>query len=91
MKKTLAFLSAAAFALLIGRGAHALTLTPPAAEISAKPGETTQVVAKLYNETNEVLDLKPTAMSFTAKNEQGQPDFFDDKTGLDLQHWLSFP
>lgn len=91
MKKFLCPAFALAAAMLIGRSALALTLTPPTAETAAKPGETVQIVAKLFNETSESMDLRPGAMSFAAKNEQGQPEFFDDKTGLDLQHWLSFP
>ena len=69
--------------------ARALTLSPPTVEVSAKPGEKVEVVAKLYNEGNTILDIRPEVSSFTSKNETGQPDFFDDKSGLDLQHWIT--
>ena len=92
MRKAFLIPSIALVAVLgFGFGAHALTLSPPTSEISAKPGETVPIVAKLFNETNEALTLQPSVMSFTSKNENGQPDFFDDKTGLDLQHWISVP
>jgi hypothetical protein len=78
-------------ALAISHGARALTLSPPTSEITAKPGETVQVVAKLLNETNVSLTLKPGVFSFTAKNETGQPQFYDDSSGLDLQHWINVP
>jgi len=84
-----------AVAALLGAGwlraANALTLSPPTVEISAKPGETAQVVAKLYNEGKESLVIKPGVLSFGTANESGQPNFFDDKTGLDLQHWITVP
>jgi hypothetical protein len=92
MKKTLGSLI---IALALGFGlthaASALTLSPPNAEITAKPGETTEVVAKLYNESKEALAIQPGVLSFDTKNESGQPNFYDDKTGLDLQHWITLP
>lgn len=92
MNKTVSSLFAAAIlALAVGHSAKALTLSPPTVEINAKPGEVVQVVAKLYNDTASVLDIKPGALSFTSKGERGQPDFFEDKTGLDLQHWITVP
>ena len=92
MRKTSLILPAAFLALLcFGFNAKALTLSPPTEEITAKPGESVDIVAKLYNETNAALTLQPGDLSFTAKNETGQPDFFDDKTGMDLQHWIAVP
>ncbi len=92
MRKAFLIPSIALVALLgFGFGAKALTLSPPTSEITAKPGEKVEVVAKLFNETNTALTLQPGVFSFSSKNESGQPDFFDDKTGLDLQHWISIP
>jgi len=92
MKKSFLIPSIAIIALLgFGCGAKALTLSPPTVEITAKPGEKVEVVAKLFNETNAALDLQPGVYSFSSKNESGQPDFFDDKSGLDLQHWIVVP
>jgi hypothetical protein len=93
MKK---FIGSAILALVFGfglaHGAHALTLSPLTFEITAKPGETQDVVAKLYNENKtESLVIKPGVMSFKTKDETGQPDFFNDTTGLDLQNWISLP
>lgn len=92
MRKALLIPSIMLLALFgFGFGAKALTLSPPTTEIVAKPGETVEVVAKLYNETNAALAIQPGVFSFSTKNESGQPDFFDDKTGLDLQHWITLP
>jgi hypothetical protein len=94
MRKTL-LVASIALAAVLGSGlmhaANALTLSPPTAELSAKPGETAAVVARLYNEGAEALVIQPTVLSFNSKDETGQPNFYDDKTGLDLQHWISVP
>lgn len=71
--------------------ADALTLSPPAVEINAKPGETVEMVAKIFNEGDSPIVIQPVTYSFTSKNETGQPDFYDDQGGLDLQHWISVP
>jgi len=73
------------------RPASALTLSPPTAEITAKPGETAEVVVKLYNEGKEALTIEPGVLSFNTANENGQPNFYNDKTGMDLQHWITLP
>jgi len=92
MKKTLgSLIIALALGFGLSHAANALTLSPPNAELSAKPGETTEVVAKLYNEGKETLTIEPGALSFNTANESGQPNFYDDKTGLDLQHWITLP
>src|SRR5512133_1653256 len=92
MRKAFLVSSLALVAVLtLGFGAKALTLSPPTVEISAAPGESAPIVAKLFNETKEALTLQPTAAAFSSKNENGQPDFFDDKTGLDLQNWITLP
>jgi len=92
MKKASLLLVAAAIAIVgFARPADALTLSPPTVEINAKPGETVRVVAKLFNEGTREMVVVPSALSFTSKNETGQPDFYDDESGLDLQHWISLP
>lgn len=83
------------FALVINAGfafkASALTLSPPTIEVSVKPGENVQMVAKLFNDTGAALTLQPAAMTFAAKNETGQPDFIDDQSGIGLQSWIDIP
>ena len=92
MKKILgSLIIALALGFGLSHAANALTLSPPTVEITAKPGETTEVVAKLYNEGKEALAIKPGVFSFNTANESGQPNFYDDKTGLDLQHWITLP
>jgi len=78
-------------ALGFGFKVSALTLSPPTIEVSAKPGETVQMVSKLFNDTGAAMVLRPTAMTFAAKNETGQPDFVDDKSGIGLQSWIEIP
>ena len=82
---------ALALGFVLVRPTSALTLSPPTVQITAKPGETAQVVAKLYNESKESMVIKPGVLSFNTANESGQPNFYDDKTGLDLQHWITLP
>lgn len=92
MKKFyLAFLISSAIFLITGRPAQALTLSPPTVDTSAKPGETVRITAKLYNEGDSALIIRPTTFSFGANGEDGQPNFFEDKSGLGLQHWITVP
>ncbi len=81
----------AAFGLGAAPSAQALTLSPPTTDTTAKPGETVKITAKLFNEGNAPLVVKPEVLSFRAKSENGQPEFFDDPTKTDLQHWITLP
>ena len=92
MKKLfLGFLIAIALGLSSTYIADALTLSPPTADTSAKPGETVKLTAKLYNEGDNAVSINPTVFSFRSSGEDGQPDFYDDKSGLGLQSWITPP
>lgn len=81
----------ALFGLVWAPTTRALTLIPPSVEISLTPGQTTTTVIKLYNETQNKLQLYTEVRDFTAKGETGQPsyDFTGDPTGF--SSWVSLP
>ena len=68
--------------------AQGLTLIPPSLEISLIPGQTSNTIIKLYNETQDTLQLYTEARSFTAKGETGQPDFDFEAEPIGLSEWI---
>jgi hypothetical protein len=93
MNKLLYALAASAL-VVAGFGAlsaQAVTLSPPIVEINAKRGEAVAQVVKLYNEGDAPITVTPSVQSFRPKNETGTPEIYDDKSGLDLQGWITAP
>ncbi|MDD5039659.1 MAG: hypothetical protein PHY34_00750 [Patescibacteria group bacterium] len=69
--------------------AHAITLIPPSLEISLTPGQTSQTIVKLFNETANTLQLYTEARNFTAQGETGQPTFDFNAEQVGLSSWVS--
>jgi len=68
---------------------RAITLIPPHLEIGLIPGQSLQTSIKLFNESQEVLQLYTETASFHAKGETGQPEFdFDSPTDEGLSSWI---
>lgn len=74
-------------AFFIAAPTQALTLIPPSLEIALTPGQSSKTIIKLYNETQNKLELYTEVRGFTAKGETGQPEF--DFTGepIGLSKW----
>lgn len=57
------------------RPAQAITLVPPSLEYSVKPGQVVDSKLKIYNEGAEPLTVYTQTAEFTARDEEGSPDF----------------
>jgi len=68
--------------------ASAVTLIPPSLEIGLTPGQTTETKIKLYNETQNTIQLYTETRSFVAKGETGQPDFDFESEPIGLGNWI---
>ena len=94
VRKKIVFLVAVLFSIvavlnfMAAPAAQALTLIPPSLEIALTPGQPTTTIIKLFNESQNKLELYTEVRSFTAKGETGQPDF--DFTGepTGLSTWI---
>ena len=71
--------------------AQALTLIPPSFETSVDPGVTTETTVKLYNETQDALNLYPEVVSFTAEGETGNPTFDFEAPLEGVASWFTLP
>ncbi|MFA6392182.1 MAG: hypothetical protein WCW66_05580 [Patescibacteria group bacterium] len=71
--------------------AQALTLIPPSFETSVDPGVTTDTTIKLYNETQDTLNLYPEVVSFTADGETGNPTFDFNAPLEGVASWFTLP
>ncbi|MFA6272529.1 MAG: hypothetical protein WC693_05520 [Patescibacteria group bacterium] len=70
---------------------QALTLIPPSFETSVDPGVTTETTVKLYNETQDTLNLYPEVVSFTAEGETGNPTFDFNAPIEGVASWFTLP
>ena len=71
--------------------AKALTLVPPSLEFTADPGKKIETKVKLFNEGTEPTSVFGSTSNFTAKGENGDPDFDFATTPTDLASWIDFP
>lgn len=70
------------------RPAQAITLVPPSLEFSVRPGDTVKTKIKLYNEKSEAADLAVSTANFSAKGEEGDPNFNFTGPITDLASWI---
>jgi hypothetical protein len=75
----------------VSQTAQALTLIPPSFETSVDPGVTTETTIKLYNETQDTLNLYPEVVSFTADGETGNPTFDFNAPLEGVASWFTLP
>jgi hypothetical protein len=57
-------------------------------EVSLTPGQKSATVIKLYNETQEKLELYTEVRAFTAKGETGQPDYEFSSEPVGFATWV---
>ena len=70
-----------------------LTVSPPLKELTIKPGQSEKVKIKLTNPTSSVLEIYPSVVDFTSKDESGDPQFLMDEEKsptYSLSSWVSF-
>ena len=70
------------------RPAAALTIVPPSLEFPADPGQKITTKVKLFNEESTPIAVFSSTANFTAKDEQGDPDFTFQDTPTDLASWI---
>ena len=88
-KKSLYIIATLAFALvLLPVMSRALTLTPTSKEVTLTPGQKSPVTIELKNETQKALELTAEVVNFTAKGENGEPEFDFNATPIDLATWI---
>lgn len=86
------------FALNLSLGAfcafdvcRALTLSPPTYEIGATPGQTLTTGLKIFNETDTGGTFYFETQNFTAKGDDGEPEFIEEDAKTDLASWIETP
>lgn len=77
--------------VLVGRPAKALTIVPPSLEYTANPGDVIPATIKLFNGSQTVETVYASVSNFTAKGEQGEPDFDLTSTPTDIATWIDYP
>lgn len=75
----------------LGTPAKALTIVPPSLEYSVKPGDSIQAKIKLFNEGQTATTVFASIANFTAKGEQGEPDFQFQDTPTGTASWIDAP
>lgn len=90
MKKTIIAINLILGGLMFADPSLAMTISPPRFEISVNPGQQTEAVVKLINETDKEAVLYSSASNFSAEeNEEGVPKFYDLKEGEEgLAKWI---
>ncbi len=88
MKKGFIIVALAALVLGMASSASALTISPPLMEFDARPGDVLVDVVKLYNETDEALNLTASVQNFKALGETGTPEFLPVEEGNGLASWI---
>lgn len=74
---------------LAAHSAHALTIVPPTLDYSLKRGDTVSGKVKLYNEsTTNAVTVFASTSNFTAKGEDGEPDFDLTETPTGAATWI---
>lgn len=93
MRFSAVVLTAAAvmFGLAMATPARALTIVPPSLEYSVKPGAEVTAKVKLYNETATATTVFSSVANFTAKGEQGEPDFSFETKPTGTASWIDAP
>ena len=71
--------------------ASALTVSPPTYEIGATPGQSLTTGLKVFNETSQGGTFYFDTQNFTAKGEDGEPDFTNEAVKTDLASWIQTP
>lgn len=69
----------------------ALTIVPPLIEVEAEPGEELIQPLKLFNETNQILDVYPSLENFLPQKEGGLPEYLGDNDPLAAARWIKIP
>lgn len=77
--------------LVFAPSAQALTLIPPSFETSVDPGVAFDTQIKLFNETQNAIDLYPEVTTFTASGEDGTPTYDFSGEVPDIAAWFSLP
>ncbi len=75
----------------LARPVKALTLVPPSLEYDVNPGQIVSGKIKLYNEGTAPTTVFASAANFTAKGEDGTPNFQFSDTPTDLTAWMALP
>lgn len=76
--------------------AEGLTLSPPAFEMTLKPGEETAHTIRVTNPTKNLIELYPSAGNFSSSGDSGQPKYEIGTTALEsssrfsIADWVSF-
>lgn len=70
------------------RPSSALTLVPPSMEFSVQPGEKVESKIKLFNEEQNPISVFTSVSNFTAKGENGDPDFDFAEDLVGLADWI---
>jgi hypothetical protein len=71
--------------------ASALTVSPPTYEIGVDPGQSVTTGLKVFNETTQGGTFYFDTQNFTARGEDGEPDFAQETTKTDLASWIQVP
>lgn len=74
-------------------GSQGITISPPLREFAAKKGETYHETIKLSNPSQNIVELYPLSMNFSAEGETGQPKFSASESNgqnYALSDWISF-
>ncbi len=71
--------------------AQALTVSPPTYEIGATPGQTLTTGLKVFNETGQGGTFYFDTQNFTAKGDEGEPNFINEIQKTDLASWIQTP
>lgn len=70
------------------RTSQALTLVPPSLEFTVAPGGSVDSKIKLFNEESEPISVFSSVSNFTAKGEEGEPDFDFAEELTGLSDWI---
>lgn len=71
--------------------ADALTVSPPLIEVEAEPGEELIQPLKVFNETNQNLEIYPSLENFAPKRGGGLPAYLGDTDPLGAARWIKLP
>jgi hypothetical protein len=73
---------------LVTTSAQALTIIPPSFEFGVTAGQTIETEIKMYNETQESVELFTEVTNFKAAGESGNPTYDFDAVPFGLATWF---
>ena len=78
------------FGLGFSQGVLALTVSPPVIELGGNPGQEVKSIIRLFNETDQTVNVWTSTADFGAKKgEEGEPVFYEPtEKENDLSKWI---